>query len=78
MEEAEIEADPFQAVNPSILEGSDGSELIAPIKTDLSADALHRLREEQKVTYGSRRPLVKWWLAESEEDEAMAKNGREL
>ena len=84
MEEAEAEAevDPFhQEVDLSVLEGSHGSELIVPMEGDegAAADTLHRLQEEQKNAYGSRRPLVKWWLAESEEDDARAGGkGQEL
>ena len=79
MEEVESEVeDPFRVVNPSILDGTDGSDLIETIKNDISTDALQRLQEEQKNTYGSRRPLVKWWLDESEEERARSSKGGEL
>ena len=70
MEEAEV--------IPSILDGTDHSELIAPISVDSSTEALKRLQEEQKKTYGSRRPLVKWWLQESAEEEARKNKGWEM
>ena len=57
-----------------ILDGTDHSELIALISVESSAEALKRLKEEQKKTYGSRRPLVKWWLQESAEEEEARKN----
>lgn len=68
MEEAEV--------IPSILDGTDHSELIAPISVESSAEALQRLKEEQKKTYGSRRPLVKWWLQESAEEEEAEEEAR--
>ena len=66
MEEAEV--------IPSFLDGTDHSELIAPISVESSVEALQRLKEEQKKADGSRRPLVKWWLQESAEEEEARKN----